>query len=295
MRLIAAVQHIDGPLFRGSSQASLLIEVPHGATLTEHFMNYRQVLKSSLPADLIDFFYVNTDVAAPECAEEIAKAYTQIYPDRRVTIVRCHIPRTFIDCNRRLDARQDDIAAGKVTTGLPSYITSEEDKIFLRRQYQRYHLTVQREITKVCARGGYTLFLHSYAPKTVGITEVDSDIVNKLHWAYSKEVYERWPLRPEVDVICKNLEGDILVDADWLSVMHNALTGLGYQVGSGESYPLHPVTMAHWYWSLFPKQVQCLELRRDLLVEEFLPFEEMKPNRSKMVVLAQAIAETIPS
>ncbi|MEI6129601.1 MAG: hypothetical protein WCR59_06000 [Planctomycetota bacterium] len=44
----------------------LLIEVPHGATRTEHFTTLAGWLHGDYPADLIDFFHVNTDVGAPE-------------------------------------------------------------------------------------------------------------------------------------------------------------------------------------------------------------------------------------
>ena len=156
MNLICSVQHIDGLSVTDSKEtvASVLIEIPHGATRSHHFRQYQQLLQGDFPKDLIDFFHVNTDIAAPECAEEIAFAYTDRFPDRRVTIVRCHIPRTFIDCNRVIDAQQSAFQEGKVTPGIPSYVKEEIDQQFLRRQYQEYHKIVRRELEMVCSNGG---------------------------------------------------------------------------------------------------------------------------------------------
>ena len=46
----------------------LLIEIPHGATKLLHFESVRGLLRDSYDEDLIKFFYVNTDIGAPEAA-----------------------------------------------------------------------------------------------------------------------------------------------------------------------------------------------------------------------------------
>ena len=75
----------------------LLIELPHGSTTTNDFKWYQERLQGDYPPNIIDFFYVNTDVGSPEIAFEIAQ---QLKDNYEVHILRSHIPRTFIDCNR---------------------------------------------------------------------------------------------------------------------------------------------------------------------------------------------------
>ncbi len=295
--MICSVKNIDGAAVSDQDDLipSLLIEIPHGATKSMHFKRYQQALQGDFPSDLIDFFHVNTDVGAPECAEEIAVSYTCRFPKRRVQIIRCHVPRTFIDCNRVIDGDPAAFKEGKVTPGIPSYVRDTVDQAFLREQYQRYHQIVEPVFKRVCSAGGYALFLHTYAPKSVGISTVDDDIVKQLHWAYSPDVYSDWPLRPEIDVICRDLEGKLLTNPAWLDTFKEILSSCGYKVADGQSYPLHPVTMAHQYWQRFPNQILCLEIRRDLLVEEFSPFHEMQVDPNKIKVIADGIAQTIPS
>ena len=50
------------------------------------------------------------------------------------------------------------------------------------------------------------LLLHTYAPRTVDV-EVDLDIVRACARAYQPEVEPTWPLRPELDVISRALDG----------------------------------------------------------------------------------------
>ena len=85
-----------------------------------------------------------------------------------------------------------------------------------------------------------------------------------------------------------------MVDEPWLQALRDSLSQAGHEVGDGESYPLHPVTMAHKYWERYPKQIQCLELRRDLLVNEFTPFRQMVGDIEKVRPIARAIADAIP-
>ena len=59
---------------RDRKPARLLIEVPHGATTATHFAALRRRLRGSYPDDLREFYFVNTDVGAPETARESAVA-----------------------------------------------------------------------------------------------------------------------------------------------------------------------------------------------------------------------------
>jgi hypothetical protein len=58
------------------------------------------------------------------------------------------------------------------------------------------------------------------------------------------------------------------------------------------SYTLHPGTLAHAFATKYPGKTLCLEVRRDLLVEEFTPFAEMHadPQRVERVALPLARA-----
>ena len=65
-----------GPDAAPDAPPSLLIEIPHGATTAEHYLAARRRMRGDLPADLEQFFFVNTDAGAPECAERIARLLT---------------------------------------------------------------------------------------------------------------------------------------------------------------------------------------------------------------------------
>src|SRR5215475_10935133 len=111
---------LDVTVVRGAHAApgaapDLVIEVPHGATATADFTAAAAPLTSPLPDDLVAFFHVNTDAGAPELALATARRLVADQPARSVAVLRCRIPRTFIDCNRRIDAAPDEFRAGKVT------------------------------------------------------------------------------------------------------------------------------------------------------------------------------------
>lgn len=273
---VITVHRIEGQLADSESIPLLIIELPHGATRTEHYMNMAKEIKGDLVQDLIHFFYVNTDVASPELAFALAELVVQSFPKHVVLILQSLIPRTLIDCNRILTDDQSLYKKGKVTPGIPTYIRNSADKKWLIERHQLYQNEVSKGIDYCCGNGGRALFLHTYAPKSVGIEQVDDDIVNQLHWAYSPEVYERWPFRPQVDFITQPPNDEILCDTKWHSASDLFLKTANFIPGTGESYPLHPVTTAYHHSKKYPGQTLCLEFRRDLLVKDFTPFEEMK-------------------
>jgi hypothetical protein len=192
-----------------------------------------------LPDALVDFFHVNTDAGAPELAAGIAARLVADDPARSVAIVRCRIPRTFIDCNRRIDAAPADFKAGKVTPGLMPWITTDADRELLRAAYERYQQAVRDALSPTAA----ILMLHTYAPRTVDV-EVDADIVKNLRRAYLPEVEPTWPLRPEIDIISRALDGTDYAPADVVETLRTALAADGITVADGETYPLHPSTVA---------------------------------------------------
>ena len=244
-----------------------------------------------MPEQLDHFFFVNTDIASPEIARAMAEALVEQEPQMSVLILRSLIPRTLIDCNRILNADDAMTQAGKVTPGMPPYIQEPADIERLVAAHQAYQNAVAAAIDAVCSAGGRLLFVHTYAPRTVGISRVDEQIVTQLHWAYQPEQLVRWPIRPQVDFISKTPEGDTIVDTEWLEHCQEQLTDAGFQLGSGESYPLHPVTTAYHHAKRHPGQSICMEVRRDLLVSAFTPFEQMSAHPVKVHRVANAMVK----
>ena len=183
---IIDVQLLHGERAHPGAAPDLIVEVPHGATTTADFTSVAAQLASPLPTSLIDFFYVNTDAGAPELAQAIARRLTAAEPARTVAILRCRVPRTFIDCNRRIDASPAELREAKVTPGIPPWITEPADHALLRERYDTYTAAVRGAI-ELLAPGGAMLLLHTYAPRTVDV-EVDLDIVGKLHRAWRPDV-----------------------------------------------------------------------------------------------------------
>ena len=279
-RFSGAQAHPDAP-------ADLLIEVAHGATTTADYRDLAALLQSPLPADLIDFFYVNTDVGAPELALAIAAQVIADDPRRTVLVLRAGIPRTFIDVNRVLDASPADLQAGKVTAALPPWITHPADRALLVERHAAYVAQVDAAMDEVARSGGQALFLHSYAPRTVDVS-VGLNIVADLHAAYSDPA--RWPLRPPVDLIHRGLDGARYVTVDDEEALHAALAAEGIPLSGGDTYPMHPSTQAHRHAQRLPGRTLCVEVRRDLLADPWDPFAPMVISPAKVAPFARAFA-----
>ena len=131
----------------------LLIEVPHGATAEEHYRELAEQMHSDLPAHLERFFFVNTDVGAPECAEALAAALVARQPELTVLLLRCLIPRTLIDCNRLIDADPARYAEGGVTPGVAPYVDHPADRRLLLSRYSAYQTQAEAAFDQVCGRG----------------------------------------------------------------------------------------------------------------------------------------------
>lgn len=282
---VVDVQLLHGERARPGAAPDLIVEVPHGATTAADFTSLAAQLASPLPASLIDFFYVNTDAGAPELALAVARGLAAAEPARTVAILRCRLPRTFIDCNRRIDASPAELREGKVTPGIGPWITAPEDRALLRERYDAYVAAVRAAI-ELLAPGGAMLLLHTYAPRTVDV-EVDLDIVEKLHRAWRPEVVPTWPLRPEVDVIGRGLDGTSYAPAPVVAALRDALSACGIELAEGETYPLHPSTLAWEHATRLPGRALCVEVRRDLLADPFEPFAEMRIGAERVARLAE--------
>lgn len=289
---------LDAQVVRGAealpgAAPDLLIEVPHGATRTEDFTALAARLTSPLPEGLIDFFFVNTDVGAWELAAEVARRLVASDPSLVVALLRCRIPRTFIDCNRRVDAAPEDFRAGRVTPGLMPWITTPEDRALLRDRYDQYVQAVRLASDALSPRGA-VLLPHSYAPRSVDV-EVDAQIVTKLRRAYEPEVEPTWPLRPMVDVIARDTEGVSHAPPAVLAALREGLAAEGIAVAESETYPLHPSTLAWDHVRRRPGRTLCVEVRRDLLADPFDPFAEMVIGASKVQRVAAPLAAALRS
>ncbi len=278
---------LRGALAPTDAPADLILEVPHGATATADFARVERQLTSALPTDLVDFFHVNTDAGAPELALATAASLVAAEPRRTAVVARCRIPRTFIDCNRQLDASPADFAAGKVTQGLPPWITTARDRALLRDAYDRYQAAVA-ELVAAQPADGAMLLVHSYAPRTVDV-QVDLHIVESLRRAYLPEVEPTWPMRPPLDLIRRDAQGTDHAPAAVVAALDRALAPLGLAAADSATYPLHPSTIGHAHVVARPGRVLCLEVRRDLLADPFEPFAQMHIGAAKIERLAAAL------
>lgn len=293
---VLEVTHVRGADAPAGAVADLLIEVPHGATRRTHFDALRAQLNGPFPDDLVDFFFVNTDVGAPEAALALAAHVTRADPKRSVTVLVCQIPRTFIDCNRVIDqaSAPTTSTAGGMTPGVVRYVTDASDLALLFARYAAYCACVRSAVEQVCDSGGTAVLLHSYAPRSVDVP-VDENIVQALHAAYAPDVEPTWPLRAEVDLITRTPEGTLLADPALVQSVRAAFAAGGIHASESGTYPLHPSTVAYAFAARWPTRTLCLELRRDLLVTRFTPFAEMQADTDKCDRLAALLAEGLVS
>ncbi len=277
---------------RDEQAPRLLIEIPHGATERSDYESFAAELRSSLPADLEEFFFVNTDIGAPECALKIAEELVSTVTSLGVLIIRSRIPRTFIDCNRVI-AGTPGVTVDGLTPALASYIEDPADRQLLEDRHRRYHGVVASAYDLICGNDGLALQLHSYAPRSVEIEEIDRDIVRKLRWAYTPEVYKRWRRRPDIDVICESTDGSALSSPELVNLILDGYRGLGLEVGASATYRLHPTTMGYQYASRFPGKVICVELSRELVAKPFTPLCESPLCEAKIEHLAKPLARSL--
>jgi hypothetical protein len=285
---ILDVAMIHGARARPDAALDLVIEIPHGATDTADFTAAAAELTSPLPEGLIEFFWVNTDAGAPELALAIAERLVADHPTRSIAVLRCRIPRTLIDCNRRTDASPADLAAGRVTAAVAPWITTTEDRARLVAHHRRYVTAVDAALAALAPHGALVM-LHSYAPRTIDV-EVDLQIVAALRRAYHPDRAASWPLRPEVDVIDRAADGTRHSPPRVIAALHRELSALGIAPGDSATYPLHPGTLAWDHAVAHPGRAIVLEIRRDLLTTRFIPLAEPAIDPAKVAHLAAPFA-----
>lgn len=250
---------------------TLLIEIPHGATRLADYEALRCKLVGKLPRDLEQFFFVNTDIGAPEAGELIGETLSAA--GHGVLLLRCLVPRTFIDCNRVVHSGPPGAMIDGMTPAVAGYVTEDEDRASLELLHARYHELVAQAYAKICGRGGLGLQLHSYAPRSIEVSRVDENIVAALREAYEPAVYAKWRQRPAIDIICTATDGAHLADAALVAGLREQFARIGVTATENATYKLHPATMGHRYAAAYPGQVLCVEINRGLLAEPFMAFE----------------------
>ncbi|HEX6811742.1 MAG TPA: N-formylglutamate amidohydrolase [Planctomycetota bacterium] len=291
---VCDVECLRGAAADPAAPPDVLFEVSHGATRASHFADLRGQLRGDYADDLREFFCVNTDVGAPELARATARRIVEREPDRSALVVRCLLPRTFVDCNRRID--RDTIAAaqrpGEMTPGLPPWIREPADRELLLQRYFAYRDVVTAAFESVCGRGGLGLFVHTYAPRSVDVP-VDENIVASLRAAWAPDRVASWPLRAGVDLITHDPDGRLLA-SPLLAERAVAELGLaGFEVKHNATYSLHPITLAHAFAQRYSEATLCLEVRRDLLLAEWTPFQEMIPEPASVQRVAVPLAAAV--
>lgn len=249
----------------------LLIEVPHGATQQAHYDAVFARLKSPLPAQLEHFFFVNTDIGAPEGALLLGRELSA--QGVGVVVARCLIPRTFIDTNRVVAKTEPGVVKDGLTPAVASYVTDPDDVAWLDARHAEYTglaRALYREV--VGDGGGLALQLHSFAPRSVGIERTDENIVNALHAAYEPQVYATWPERPPVDLITALADGSFRAAPRLVDATLAAFHADGIEAKENATYHLHPVTMGTVHARDYPDSVLCVELNRGLVADPFVPF-----------------------
>ncbi|MCY0993733.1 N-formylglutamate amidohydrolase [Nannocystis sp. ILAH1] len=278
---------------------TLLVELPHGATRTADYEATRVRLTGTLPDNLEAFFYVNTDIGTPESAQWLGEALAA--EGYGTLILRCLVPRTFIDCNRVVLGAPAGAVVDGLTPAFAAYIEEAADQALLAEMHASYHALTERAYRRLCGAGGLALQLHSYAPRSVGIDRIDGQIVTALRRAYEAAVYETWPERPAVDLICADGEGTMWSSPELVGAVRAAFAAINVDARENETYKLHPATMGYQYARAYPGQVLCVELNRGLLAEPFVPFGESpispanveRMTRPLAVALSQALARQV--
>ncbi|MEO1229220.1 MAG: N-formylglutamate amidohydrolase, partial [Myxococcota bacterium] len=278
---------------------ALVIEIPHGATEEADFTQLAAQLEGPHPEGLVEFFHVNTDVGAPELGQALGRQWMIRRPTEAVLILRCRVPRTFLDCNRQWGAEAVELedsalsgrsVTGRVTPGMMPWVTSPADQALLFERYRAYQDAVEATRDRLLPQA-LLLQLHSYAPRSLDVA-VDLDIVTSLRAAYRPERVETWPLRPPLDLIHRLPDGRSLAPEGLIEALKTAFEGVE-TVADGATYPLHPATTAHAHAQRYPSRVACLEVRRDLLTSEFVPLRPVRIDAARVERIAAPLAAAL--
>ncbi len=270
---------------------TLLVEMPHGATRTADYEALRARLVGTLPDNLEAFFYVNTDIGTPECAAWLAATLAE--EGYGALLLRCLVPRTFIDCNRVVAGSVQGAVIDGLTPAVAGYIEDPSDRALLEGLHREYCELVDLAYQRICGAGGLALQLHSYAPRSVGVDRVDAGIVAALRRAYEPEVYATWPERPAVDLICAGPDGALWADPVLIAAVRSAYAASDVEAKENATYRLHPATIGYHYARAYAGQVLCVELNRGLVADPFVPFGESPIGAAKVARMTRPLATAL--
>ncbi|MCA9699196.1 MAG: hypothetical protein KC431_16855 [Myxococcales bacterium] len=290
---VVEVEFLRGARADASRTPDLLIEIPHGADERRHYDRLRGRLRGDLPADLHLFFHLNTDVGAWAYGRATAQALLVAAPERSVLLLRSLIPRTFVDCNRPGDYRGGPLDAGALTPGIPSYVRDQADLVLLHELHAAYVAVAELAYERICGAGGLALIPHTYGPRSLGIDAVDDRIVEKLRWACAPERHDGWPLRAEIDLLTRDGEGKLWAPDGAEEALIEGFSRVGMTAVANDTYHLHPSSLG-WRWATqWPGRTLSLEIRRDLLVPAWTPFEEMRATDAACERVAGVLAPVL--
>jgi predicted N-formylglutamate amidohydrolase len=278
----------DVELLGDGARVELVVEVPHGADRRAHYDALRARLAGPLPVGLEEFFFVNTDVGAWQVGRRVAERLVTGGKARGALVVRCLVPRTFIDCNRIEEATEAD----GMTASVPAYVTAAADRALLHDHHRRYVAVVEAALAEAGERA-FLLMPHTYGPVTLGIERVDETIVEKLRWAHEPARHAEWPVRPEVDLITRLADGESLAAPGVMVAVAAAYRSMGIEVAENRTYHMHPATLGHRWSRRFAGRTLSLEIRRDLLVRDFQWNRENDPDPVKVDRFAGPLASAI--
>ncbi len=289
---------VDVEVIRGAEAAdvapTLLVEVPHGADLRVHYERLRARMQGELPDELHAFFHINTDVGAWAYGRAVAERVVAAHPNRAALVLRSLIPRTFIDCNRPATKGDGDLAKGGLTAGIPSYITHPDDLALLQTLHRQYVDVVAAAYAAVCGRAsGIALVPHTYGPRSMGIKAIDKDIVKNLRWACEPEQEAQWPLRAEVDLLTRDGDKRELSPPGIEARLLSDFAAAGFDAKANDTYYVHESSLAHTWSVTYPGQLICLEVRRDILVPQWLPFDETIADDAKVARVVDVLAPVV--
>ena len=289
---VAHVEVLSGAEADHDAPFDLLVEVPHGADERAHYDALFARMKSALPKDLQVFFHVNTDIGAWDYGRRVAELVIATAPRTRALLIRCLVPRTFVDSNRELVAR-DDLAKGGLTGATPPYITHPDDHALLNGMHTEYVALIDAAYAAVCGGQGIALTPHTYGPYLLPIERIDEHIVEALRAAHAPAVVPTLKVRAEIDLLTDTKDGERLADPALTEAVAENLTAAHFEVARNASYCLLPGSQTHRQSVRYPGRVFCLEARRDLLVETYAPLDAMRLDPSKIERLAAPIATAI--
>jgi hypothetical protein len=289
---VALVEILRGAAAAHGDSPSLLVEVPHGADERGHYDALRARLVGDLPADLHEFFHVNTDIGAWQYGRRVAELLVAERPQLSAMVVRSLIPRTFIDCNR-LEETQESLQAGGLTAGLAPYVEHPDDRALLVSLHRAYVRLIEDAYAEVCDGGGFALTPHTYGPYNLPIAHIDRGIVEALRACHRPEVIPTLSVRPEVDLLTRTKEGVRLAPEGIVHDLLAAFAAAGHRPTEGAAYSLQPSTQTWRFVTRYPEQVLCLEVRRDLLVETYTGLSAMVVREDAADRVARPLAAAI--